>query len=69
MTISILLLTLNENNLPSFFNSLKWCDDVVVVDSFSKDDTIKIAKEHNARFIKNLIILQINAIMHLKMYL
>ena len=50
MTISVLLLTLNEeNNLPSFFNSLKWCDDVVVVDSFSKDDTIKIAKEHNAR--------------------
>lgn len=49
MTISVLLLTLNEEtNLPSFFKSLEWCDDIVVVDSFSKDSTVKIAKQNNA---------------------
>ncbi len=50
MTISVLLLTLNEEiNLPTFFKSVEWCDDIVVIDSFSKDNTLKIAKENNAR--------------------
>ena len=34
--ISILILTLNEElNLPTCLSSLSWCDDVVVLDSFS----------------------------------
>ena len=50
MTISVLLLTLNEEiNLPNVFKSVEWCDDIVVIDSFSKDNTLKIAKENNAR--------------------
>lgn len=50
MTVSVLLLTLNEEmNLPNFFKSLKWCDDIVVLDSYSEDKTIKIAKKNNAR--------------------
>jgi glycosyltransferase involved in cell wall biosynthesis len=50
MTVSVLLLTLNEEvNLPSFFKSLNWCDDIVVIDSFSSDNTVNLAKQNNAK--------------------
>ena len=38
MDISVLILTLNEEeNLPNCLASLGWCDDVVVLDSYSTD--------------------------------
>lgn len=47
--ISVLILTLNEqNNLPGCLESVKWSDDIHVFDSYSKDDTIKIAEEFGA---------------------
>lgn len=50
MGISTLILTFNEElNLPSCLNSLKWCDDIVVFDSFSTDRTVDIAKSAGAR--------------------
>ncbi|HUX45420.1 MAG TPA: glycosyltransferase family 2 protein [Terracidiphilus sp.] len=48
--ISILVLTLNEeNNLPACLETVKWSDDIHVLDSYSSDRTVEIAKEHGAR--------------------
>jgi glycosyltransferase involved in cell wall biosynthesis len=41
-----------EMNLPRCLDSLQWCGDVVVLDSFSSDGTEKIAKERGARFVQ-----------------
>lgn len=47
---SILILTRNEEaNLPECLASVAWCDDVVVLDSFSDDRTCELAKEGGAR--------------------
>jgi len=57
MKVSVLLLTLNEGkNLPRCLDALEWCDDIVVLDSGSKDDTCEIAKSAGARVIKNQFI-------------
>ncbi|MFM8331387.1 MAG: glycosyltransferase family 2 protein [Candidatus Methylumidiphilus sp.] len=51
MCISALIITLNEEaNLGNCLKSLQWCDDVVVLDSFSMDTTESIAREHGVRF-------------------
>jgi glycosyltransferase involved in cell wall biosynthesis len=48
--ISVLILTLNEeDNLPRCFASLAWCHDVVILDSFSTDNTVEIASSLGAR--------------------
>lgn len=48
-----MIFTLNEGrHLPSCLASLHWCDDVVVVDSFSSDDTEAVARAHGARFVQ-----------------
>jgi len=50
MSISVLILTLNEENiLPACLASVSWCDDIVVLDSFSTDRTVEIAKAAGAR--------------------
>jgi glycosyltransferase involved in cell wall biosynthesis len=51
--ISVLILTLNEEvNLPLCLDSVKWSDDVVVLDSFSTDRTAEIAKLREARVVQ-----------------
>jgi glycosyltransferase involved in cell wall biosynthesis len=53
MSISVLILTLNEEaNLPGCLESLKWCNDIVVLDSYSQDRTEEIAKQAGVRFIQ-----------------
>lgn len=53
MSLSILILTLNEeSNLADCIHSVKWSDDIVVLDSFSSDRTVKIAEEMGARVIQ-----------------
>ena len=48
--ISVVILTLNEElNLPRCLEAISWCDDVLIVDSFSSDATLKIAGEHGVR--------------------
>ncbi len=48
--ISVLILTLNEEiNLPGCLESIKWCDDIVIFDSYSTDRTIEIARAAGAR--------------------
>ena len=51
--ISVVILTLNEElNLPRCLKAISWCDDVLIVDSFSSDATLKIAGENGARFVQ-----------------
>ncbi len=52
--VSVMIFTLNEElNLPNCLDSLRWCDDVIVVDSFSRDATREIAERRGARFFQN----------------
>lgn len=49
-----MIFTLDEAlHLPSCLAALHWCDDIIVVDSLSSDDTEKIARQHGARFFSN----------------
>jgi glycosyltransferase involved in cell wall biosynthesis len=51
INVSVLIFTLNEEiNLPFCLESLDWCDDINVVDSFSNDKTEVIARKYGARF-------------------
>jgi len=53
MPVSIFIQTLNEeDNLPSCLDSVSFCDDVVVLDSFSTDRTEEICRERGARFFE-----------------
>ncbi|AMR34067.1 glycosyl transferase family 2 [Mucilaginibacter sp. PAMC 26640] len=48
--ISVLILTRNEEqDLPGCLESVKWCDDIHVFDSFSSDRTIEIASSAGAQ--------------------
>ena len=49
--LSVLVFTLDEEeNLPACLDSLKWCDDVHVVDSFSSDATAQICESRGVPF-------------------
>ncbi|WHZ30320.1 MAG: hypothetical protein OJF51_005123 [Nitrospira sp.] len=53
MNVSVLILTLNEEvNLPRCLDSLHWCDDIVIFDSYSNDRTVEIAKLRGARVLQ-----------------
>ena len=50
--ISVVILTFNEaGNLPRCLESIRWCDDVLVMDSGSTDDTTAIARAAGARVL------------------
>lgn len=52
--VSAMIFTLDEEvHLPSCLAALKWCDDVIVVDSFSADRTEEICREAGARFFRH----------------
>ena len=51
--ISVLLLTLNEEqNLPRCLKAVSWAEDVLVLDSFSTDRTVEIARQAGARVLQ-----------------
>jgi glycosyltransferase involved in cell wall biosynthesis len=51
--ISCVIITFNEEeNIRRALNSVKWCDEIVVVDSGSTDKTIEICEEFNCRIYK-----------------
>ncbi len=53
MSISVLVLTKNEQqDLPGCLASVAWCDDVIVYDSLSTDDTLGIAERAGARVVQ-----------------
>lgn len=48
--ITALITTFNSSaTLEKALKSVEWCDEIFVVDSFSTDDTLIIAKKYNAR--------------------
>ena len=51
--ISVAIITYNEEqNLPDCFQSIRWADEVIVVDDASTDRTREIAREFGAKVIK-----------------
>ena len=51
MSVSIFIQTLNEEqNLPGLLDTISWSDDIVVLDSLSKDRTEEIARERGCRW-------------------
>jgi glycosyltransferase involved in cell wall biosynthesis len=51
--VSVLICTKNEErNLRGCLESVAWADDVVVLDSYSDDGTLKIARELGARVVQ-----------------
>ncbi len=53
--ISVLILTKNEEqDLPGCLQSVAWCDDVHVFDSFSNDDTVNIARNAGAKLTQRV---------------
>lgn len=52
--VSVMIFTLDEAiHLPGCLGALAWCDDVIVVDSFSTDRTEAISRRAGARFFQN----------------
>jgi len=52
--ISVLILTYNEEqNLPACLDSVRWSDDVLVLDSFSTDATVALARARGARVLQH----------------
>ena len=44
--LSVLIITLNEEkNICRCLESVKWADEIIVIDSYSQDQTVKIARE------------------------
>lgn len=53
MSISVVIITHNEEcNLPRTLEQLRWCDDVIVVDSYSRDRTLEIAHAFQCRVVQ-----------------
>jgi len=51
--VSVMIFTLNEElHLPACLSSLAWCDDVIVVDSYSNDRSTEICKAAGARLFQ-----------------
>src|SRR3569833_1429094 len=49
-TLSVAMIAMNEEaNLPRTLESVKWADEIVVVDSGSRDRTIEVAKSFGAK--------------------
>ncbi len=49
-TVSVVLVTLNEErNVDRCLRSVHWADEIVVVDSFSRDRTIELARQFTGR--------------------
>ncbi|MEZ4803955.1 MAG: glycosyltransferase family 2 protein [Bacteroidia bacterium] len=49
MKISVVIIAKNESeNLKLSLSKLDWCDDIVLVDDFSSDDTKSVAESHGA---------------------
>lgn len=54
MSVSILILTRNEElNLQRCLDSVAWSDDILVLDSFSDDNTCEIARRNGTRVLQH----------------
>ena len=51
--ITAIIPTFNEqHNIGAAIESVSWADEIIVVDSFSTDETVSIAKEHGVRLLQ-----------------
>lgn len=51
--ISAFIITFNEeNNLAKTLERLKWCDEIIIVDSFSIDRTVEIARQFGCKVLQ-----------------
>jgi len=51
---SVFVQTLDEEaNIAACLECFKWCDDIVVLDSFSSDRTEEISRAHGARWVQH----------------
>lgn len=55
MVTAVVLAKNEEKNIGACLESLKWCDEVVVVDDYSEDTTLEIAKKHGARVFQRYL--------------
>lgn len=52
--ISVIIITRNEEKmLPDALASVKWADEILIVDTGSEDKTVEIAKKHKARVVNS----------------
>ena len=52
--ISILVPTFNEEkNIRECLESVKWADEIVIVDSYSSDNTLKIARDYTEKILQH----------------
>ncbi|MBI3599244.1 MAG: glycosyltransferase family 2 protein [Nitrospinae bacterium] len=52
--LSVTIITYNEEkNIRDCLNSVKWADEIVVVDSFSTDKTVEICREYTDKVYQN----------------
>jgi glycosyltransferase involved in cell wall biosynthesis len=52
--LSVILITLNEEeNIDRCLGSVSWADEIVVVDSFSRDRTLELARKYTDRLFQN----------------
>ena len=50
--VSVIVITKDEaRNVGGALESVRWADDIVVVDSGSRDDTVAVARRHTARVV------------------
>jgi glycosyltransferase involved in cell wall biosynthesis len=51
-SVTVFILSYNEaKQIRAVLESVKWADEIILVDSFSTDGTVEIAREYNARII------------------
>ena len=50
MLTGVVLAHNEQENLAKCLDPLKFCDEILVIDDNSTDNTIKIAKQHGAKF-------------------
>lgn len=53
MNLSAIILTKNEEkNISECINSVGFCDEIIVIDDYSSDKTVKLARNYGAKVIK-----------------
>ncbi|KKR11324.1 MAG: Glycosyl transferase family 2 [Microgenomates group bacterium GW2011_GWA2_39_19] len=55
MITAIVLAKNEEKNIERCLKSLKWCDETIVIDDFSSDRTLEIAKKFNATIYQRIL--------------
>ncbi|MEW6097302.1 MAG: glycosyltransferase family 2 protein [bacterium] len=54
MSVSVIIITYNEEeNIKECLESVKWADEIIVVDSFSTDKTIQLCKNYTDKIIQH----------------